>query len=50
VSARVKAEDGSWSDLGSVSTPGRDFTQDKVGVYIPSGDEVAVSNFRFAQH
>ena len=50
VSARVKGDDGSWSDLGSVSSPGRDFTQDKVGVYIPSGDEVAVSNFHFAQH
>jgi hypothetical protein len=50
MSARVKAEDGGWSDLGSVSSPGRDFTQDKVGIYIPPGDEVAVSNFRFAQH
>jgi len=50
ISARVKGDDGSWSDLGSVSSPGRDFTQDKVGVYIPSGDEVAISNFRFAQH
>jgi hypothetical protein len=49
VSARVKGDEG-WSDLGSVSSPGRDFTQDKVGVYIPSGDEMAVSNFRFAQH
>jgi PEGA domain-containing protein len=50
VSARVKGDEGSWSDLGSVSSPGRDFTQDKVGVYIPAGDEMAVSNFRFAQH
>jgi hypothetical protein len=50
MSARVKAEDGGWSDLGSVSSPGRDFTQDKVGIYIPPGDEVAVSNFHFAQH
>jgi PEGA domain len=49
VSARVKGDEG-WSDLGSVSSPGRDFTQDKVGVYIPSGEDMAVSNFRFAQH
>jgi hypothetical protein len=50
VSARVKAEDGGWSDLGSVSSPGRDFTQEQVGIYIPAGDEVAVANFRFARH
>jgi hypothetical protein len=50
VSARVKGDEGNWSDLGSVSSPGRDFTQDKVGLYIPAGDEMAVSNFRFAQH
>jgi hypothetical protein len=49
VSARVKGDEG-WSDLGSVSSPGRDFTQDKVGVYIPTGDDMAVSNFRFARH
>ena len=50
VGARVKGADGSWSDLGSVTSPGRDFTQDRVGFYIPSGDEVAVSNFRFSRH
>jgi hypothetical protein len=50
VSARVKGEAAAWSDLGSVSSPGRDFTQDKVGLYIPSGDELAVTNFRFAPH
>ena len=50
ISARVKSEDGAWSDLGSVSSPGRDFTQDQVGLYIPSGDEVSVANFRFARH
>jgi hypothetical protein len=36
--------------LGSVSSPGRDFTQDQMGVYIPSGDEVSVANFRFTRH
>lgn len=50
ISARVKSEDGAWSDLGSVSSPGRDFTQDQVGLYIPSSDEVSVANFRFARH
>ena len=50
ISARVKSEDGAWSDLGSVSSPGRDFTQDQVGLYIPSSDEVSVANFRFTRH
>jgi hypothetical protein len=50
ISARVKSEDGAWSDLGSVSSPGRDFTQDQVGLYIPSDDEVSVANFRFTRH
>ncbi len=50
ISARVKNLDGTWSDLGTVTTPGRDFTQDKVGFYIPGNDEVAVSNFKFASH
>jgi hypothetical protein len=48
VSARAKTSSGAWSDLGSVSSPGRDFTQDKVGFYIPTNDEVAIANFRFA--
>ena len=48
VSARVKMPDGSWINIGSATSPGRDFTQGKVGFYIPSNDEVAVSNFRFS--
>jgi hypothetical protein len=48
VSSRIKAGAEGWLDLGSVASYGRDFTQDRVGVYIPSNDEVAVSNFRFA--
>ncbi len=48
VSARVKTPDGSWTDIGEVSGTGRDLTQGKVGFYIPSNDEVAVSNFRFS--
>lgn len=48
IDVRVKSADGAWSDLGSVPSSGRDFTQDKVGFYIPGNDEVAISNFRFA--
>lgn len=48
VTSRVKADGDSWVDLGSVSSFGRDFTQDRVGFYIPPNDEVAVANFKFA--
>lgn len=48
IDARVKKTDGGWDDLGSVTSSGRDFTQEKVGFYIPGNDEIAVSNFRFA--
>jgi hypothetical protein len=50
ISARVKTQYSPWSEVGSVVSPGRDFTQDKVGFYIPGSDEVAVSNFKFANH
>jgi hypothetical protein len=48
ITARVKTPDTGWNDLGSVASPGRDFTKDKVGFYIPGSDEIAVSNFRFS--
>ena len=48
ISSRVKTGGDSWVELGSVSSFGRDFTQDKVGFYIPPNDEVAVTNFKFA--
>jgi hypothetical protein len=48
VSARVKGSGENWVDIGSVASLGRDFTQDKVGFYIPPNDEVAVANFKFA--
>jgi hypothetical protein len=48
IDARVKKPDTAWSDVGSVSSPGRDFTQNKVGFYIPGNDEIAISNFRFS--
>jgi hypothetical protein len=50
IEARVKTPDTGWSDIGSVSSPGRDFTQDKVGFYIPGSDEIAISNFKFSNH
>lgn len=50
LSARIRNLNGSWSELGSVTSPGRDFTQDRVGFYIPGNDEIAVSNFKFSGH
>ncbi len=50
ITARVKTPEGGWTEVGSVVSPGRDFTQDKVGFYIPNNDEIAVSNFRFSNH
>ncbi len=49
VSSRVRTEGEGWVDLGAVASFGRDFTQDKVGFYIPPNDEVAVANFKFAR-
>ena len=46
--ARVKTGEGGWTDLSPVTTSGRDFTKDSVGLYIPSNEEVAVANFRFS--
>ena len=48
IDARIKTPEGEWVDLGPVTSPGRDLTQNKVGLYIPGNDEVAVSNFRFS--
>jgi hypothetical protein len=50
ISVRARTPDGAWSDPVTVSSPGRDFTQDKVGVYVPEKDEVAVANFHFTSH
>lgn len=50
IEARIKTPGTNWSDVGSVSSPGRDFTQDKVGFYIPGSDEIAVSDFKFSNH
>lgn len=48
LNARVKSPLTGWTDLGNVSSDGQDFTQGKVGFYIPDKDEVAIANFRFA--
>jgi hypothetical protein len=48
INARVKLPDTEWDELGSASSPGWDFTQGKVGFYIPGSDEIAVANFRFS--
>jgi hypothetical protein len=48
VSSRIRTASDGWMDMGAVSSSGRDFTQDKVGFYIPPNDEVAVANFKFA--
>jgi hypothetical protein len=50
ISARIKTPETSWSNLGTVTSIGHDFTQDKVGFYVPGNDEVAVANFRFVNH
>ena len=48
ITTRVKSPESGWSDLGSVPSPSRDFTQDKVGFLIPGSDEIAIANFRFS--
>ncbi len=50
IEARVKTPEGQWTDIGSVSSLGRDFTQGKVGFYTPGNNEVEVSGFRFSNH
>ncbi len=48
IDVHVKTPDTGWQDLGTVASPGRDFTQGKVGFYIPDKDEIAVANFKFS--
>ncbi len=48
ITARVRTPETGWSDLGPVTSDGRDFTQDRVGFYIPGNDEVAIANFHFS--
>lgn len=39
INARVKTADGAWTDIGSVISPGRDFTRGKIGVYKSGNDD-----------
>ncbi len=48
VGSRIRTGDEGWTDMGSAGSFGRDFTRDKVGFYIPTSDEVAVADFKFA--
>jgi uncharacterized Zn-binding protein involved in type VI secretion len=48
LATHIKSADGSWTNLGTVDSFGRDFTKGKVGFYVPGSDEIAVSNFRFS--
>jgi hypothetical protein len=50
IGVQARTLDGAWSDVITVTSPGRDFTQDKVGIYVPDKDEVAVANFHFTSH
>jgi hypothetical protein len=50
INVHVKTPETPWQEVGSVSSGGRDFTQDKVGFYIPDKDEIAVANFKFSAH
>jgi hypothetical protein len=50
ITARVRTPETDWSDLGTVTSGGRDFTQDRVGFYIPGNDEVAIADFRYSSH
>ena len=50
VSARAKTPDGQWTDIGTVTSSTRDFTQGKVGFYTPGNNEAEVSGFRFSNH
>jgi hypothetical protein len=48
IDARLRTPDASWHDVGTVISQGRDFTQGKVGFYVPGNDEIAVANFHFS--
>lgn len=50
MTASAKTPSSSWTELAAVPGTGHDFTQGKVGFYIPGNDEIAVSNFRFSSH
>lgn len=50
ISALAKTPSSSWTELAAVPASGHDYTQGRVGFYVPGSDEIAVSNFRFSSH
>ncbi len=50
LNVHVKTPDTPWQEVGTVNSANHDFTQDKVGFFIPDKDEIAVANFRFSAH
>ena len=44
---RIKTPLGGWQELPAVAGIARDLTQDKMGMYLPGNDEMAIANFRF---
>jgi hypothetical protein len=49
VDTRLKSLNGSWQDMGPVTSPGSDFTQGKFGLLISGNDEVGVSTIHFSK-
>jgi hypothetical protein len=50
ITVLAKTPSTSWTELAAAPSSGRDYTQGKVGFYVPGNDEIAVSNFRFSSH
>ena len=49
ISTRVRAPGGTWQEVGSVPSPGRDFTQGRAGFFVPGSDEISVTGFKFSK-
>jgi len=49
ITTRVRAPGGTWQDVGSVPSPGLDFTQGKAGFFVPGNDEISVTNFKYSK-
>jgi hypothetical protein len=49
VSVRLKPQDGSWQDMGTVTATGEDFTKGKFGILISGNDEVGVSAVHYGK-
>ena len=49
VNVRLKPQDGSWQDVGTVTASGEDFTKGKFGILISGNDEVGISAVHFGR-